>query len=146
MSYHGSSLNPVQQQYGKHTNGLVRVTAYGQSGVVVSDPKHLKEIFLTKANTFVKPPLYDILEIFGPNIVTLEGGPLWKKHRVLSDPCFSDAHLKYLTGITAQSLRLLLQRMERRHADEIDKTGGFHWKDVKDDIVLITMDVIGKVG
>ncbi|KAL0477051.1 Cyp4x1 [Acrasis kona] len=138
----GGAESPALEQLfrsGFVKDGVLRITACGVSRLFISDPDLIKDIALTRAKLFPKPPVYDILNIWGENIVSTNDSA-WKKHRVVADPAFAENHMNYLVKESAKCINLSINRMEKsRSAFGLVINATEEMQDV-------TLDIIGKVA
>ena len=68
-------------------NGLASYCSYRGASVFTRDADHVREVMQSSGGQFRKPThLYQVLELFGPNIITASDGPQWKKHRSTCNP------------------------------------------------------------
>ncbi len=120
------------------SEGVLRVTGPDKTRLVVSDPELIKDIAIRRADVFIKPPIYSILNLFGPTIVSLNDAP-WKRHRVIADPAFAEDHMDFLTKSSHTSTSLLIDSIQSK------STKGRLVIDVHSEMQLVTLDIIGKV-
>lgn len=60
----------------------------GMNMLCTSDPAAINHVFKNMKD-FVKPGVFKNLDIFGPNIMTVNDEP-WARHRKLTSPCFNE--------------------------------------------------------
>lgn len=60
----------------------------GMNMLCTSDPAALHSVFKNMKD-FVKPEVFKNLDLFGPNIITVNDEP-WMRHRKLTSPCFNE--------------------------------------------------------
>ncbi|KAL0487390.1 cytochrome P450 [Acrasis kona] len=134
----GGALDQLYEN-GFVKDGVLRITAFNASRIYISDADLIKDITLTRAKQFPKPPIYKMLDIWGSNIVSANGD-VWKKHRMVADPAFAENHMNYLVQESAKSVLLCIKRMEMKRSNS---------KLVMDpvaDMQDVTLDIIGKVA
>ncbi|KAL0483689.1 cholesterol 24-hydroxylase [Acrasis kona] len=132
-----SSLDTIYEQ-GIPKDGVMRVTACGVTRIFLSDADVIKDVALVRAKQFPKPPVYDVLNLWGENIVSTNDD-IWKKHRVVADPAFAENHMNYLVRESAQSAQLLMDRLEKANNSRKIIDASTEMQDV-------TLDIIGKVA
>ncbi|KAL6065741.1 Cytochrome P450, family 27, subfamily B, polypeptide 1 [Balamuthia mandrillaris] len=94
---------------------VVAFISHDRIQVIVNDAEMAKQLFVD-SKLFPKPPaLYDVIRVFGENIVSIsETGPQWKKQRSLCSPAFSIANLKLVSNVVVSSCHKLFQEWETK--------------------------------
>ena len=93
---------------------VVRVSSASRNNIIVWDKESLKEIYLTKANSFTKPIdyLYEALNIFDKNtanLLTAHDGDEWKRHHRVVATSFTTENLKHLCNVTNETADLMFR-------------------------------------
>ena len=83
--------------------------------------------------------LYDILGVFGQNIVTAKDGPVHKKHRTICNPAFSMANLDFSAEVASHQLSNLFGLWE-------GEEGGVHYVDPERGLFNLTLSIISEAG
>ena len=82
--------------------------------VFISDPKMLKEYFITKGHLFEKPG-YEVVNFFGEdNILTATNTEKWKKHYKICSAAFTPKNLMYVCKVADKSCDLLFEIWNER--------------------------------
>jgi cytochrome P450 len=107
----------------------------------------IKEITIKRRKDFPKPEYaYDLLRLFGENIVTAIDDGLWKKHRSLCYPAFSDDNNALVAERTAVNLHRLFKIWETS-SDATEEKGKKVWHvDLDNEMVKLALSVIGEAG
>ncbi len=94
---------------------------------------------VTRRNDFPKPlMLYDVLNVFGPNLIATEGAA-WRRHRRITAPSFSEKNNELVWGESLRQARAML-RVWLDGGEE----GTVH--DVSEASLRLTLHVIGRAG
>ncbi|KZV96286.1 cytochrome P450 [Exidia glandulosa HHB12029] len=105
----------------------------------VADPVTIKEIFLS-SQRFPKPlKFYDLINIFGPNVVGSDGAT-WKKHRKPSAPAFSERNNKLVWD---ESLKVILSLFETEAWRDKEEITIDHALDVTLPMALFVIGIAG---
>jgi cytochrome P450 len=132
-----ANLSPLFKNLAK--GGILRITGPDATRIIVGDPDVIKDIAIRKADSFTKPQIYDLLNIFGPNIVSLNDSP-WKRHRVVADPAFAEDHMDFLSKSSYHCAQLAIDTMETKRKNNRLII------DAHSEMQLVTLDIIGKVS
>ena len=90
--------------------------------VFTRNAKTAKEAFVGLKEAVKKPvQIYvPFLGLFGPNVVITEGSE-WLRHRLVVQPIFSDANLRFMADCTADELNKLVKKWETTPEIEVGK-------------------------
>ncbi|KAL9655480.1 hypothetical protein ABK040_011873 [Willaertia magna] len=139
----------VIRKYGDpETNTLRVITCHG-GGILFSDPKLLKEIYITKGSFFDKPMIeYEAFNIFGVNILSALDNETWKKHHKVCAPAFSIKNLEHVCETAVKSMDLLMERKWKVQLEKksIKVKGKEGFELDLGDYSDVTLDVLGKAG
>jgi cytochrome P450 len=130
-------LSPLFKKVAK--KGVLRITGPDASRIIIAEPELIKDVAIRKADLFIKPDIYGMLNIFGTNIVGLNDS-YWKKHRAVADPAFAEDHMDFLTKSSYNSGTLAIEKLETKRAN------GRLVIDAHQEMQLVTLDIIGKVS
>ena len=120
-AYMGNSKHVPEfiEKYGDK-NKTFRLSFIDRSALWISDPKLLKEFFITKATHFDKPKfVYEMMNIFGENILTAMNNDTWKKHFRICSPAFVPKNLEYTCRVATKTCDLMFKNWNRK----IEKNG-----------------------
>ncbi|KAL6074434.1 cytochrome P450 [Balamuthia mandrillaris] len=105
----------VEANLKEKNSPVIAFISHDRIQVIVNDAEIAKQLFVD-SKLFPKPPaLYDVIRVFGENIVSIsETGPQWKKQRSLCSPAFSIANLKLVSNVVVSSCHKLFQEWETK--------------------------------
>lgn len=83
------------------------IVSPGMNMLCTSDPAAINHVFKNMKD-FVKPEVFKNLDIFGPNIMTVNDEP-WMRHRKLTSPCFNE---RISTFVWDESIRQTKDMLE----------------------------------
>ncbi|KIX96695.1 uncharacterized protein Z520_07414 [Fonsecaea multimorphosa CBS 102226] len=138
FSYHSWAQD---ERYRPHqTYGDVFIVVSPEKNeIVVNDPVAAVEL-QTQYKSWIKPPpLYEIFESFGPNVISINGED-WQRHRRIVNPAFREQNNKV---VWEESLR-----QARQMIGVVTSQADAHrtMLDVRNDCVLIAMHVLSAAG
>jgi len=116
----------------------------------INDAHLIREICITKRRSFPKAVhLYSRVQLFGPNIVTTEGG-VWRRHRVVARAAFSDANNRLVFETVKECVAGMVAAWERQREGwrEGGKEGGekeFRVT-VMEDIAQVTLAIVAQAS
>ncbi|KAI1163350.1 cytochrome P450 [Nemania serpens] len=127
----------VRDRYRSHLemgDAYVQVTP-GRNWLYLCSPESLLEVFRRRSD-FPRPlELYDLLNIFGSNLATVDGQQ-WKKQRKITASCFNDSTSEV---VWAESLALATDMLKFWSSkDAVGSTA--------DDVGTLSLHVLSKVG
>ncbi|KAL6043327.1 cytochrome P450 [Balamuthia mandrillaris] len=113
--------------------------------VIVNDAEIVRQLF-SDSTLFPKPPeLYNILRVYGDNIVSIaDAGPQWKKQRALCSPAFSIANLKLVSKVVVASCHNIFKEWEAKATPK-----GSQWEvqvDLLHEITKTALAIISEAG
>jgi cytochrome P450 len=119
-------------------NGVCKYVTYDRPVVLLSDPEHIKHVFVKKSKDYPKPSMrmYNAFDIFGPNILSANGD-LWRKHRVLCNHAFNDEHNVWLANITNDTMYDIVTNLWKQDSFELD---------INESMTKITLQIMGLAG
>lgn len=127
------------------TDILAFVTPFS-SKFIVCDPQLVKQITTTRRSEFPKPVyLYGLLDLFGKNIVTTEGD-IWKLHRKITAPAFTDATHRLVVEQSISSVNNMINSWVNRYPIVDTKNGKGYKVNVNYDTMQMTLSVISAAG
>ncbi|EFC40912.1 predicted protein [Naegleria gruberi] len=114
---------------------------------VAKDQEIIKELLIRKYKTMAKnEKLLEPLGLFGHNMLTADStNPIWKKHRVLANPIFSNhAHLKNVFRVTMEELSNMIKYWKDNY--DSDAEGNIRNVNTTQELKSITLTVINRVA
>jgi cytochrome P450 len=128
------TLTKKFQQYFPNAK-FIRCTTGTTTNLFVRGPEVFKEVMIKQAEAFPKPPeVYSVLNLYGPNIVTTNDS-VWKLHRRVCEPAFSEEHMKYLALESSKSTELMFKRFGE----------GVVTINADKEMTDVTLEIIGRV-
>ncbi|KAJ3325460.1 hypothetical protein HDV06_004319 [Boothiomyces sp. JEL0866] len=113
--------NAQLDRYGKFKDDIVFACRPDRTLLFVANVDYVQEI-IEKKNIFVKPVyLYNIINIYGNNVVTTEGQE-WKRHRKISAPNFGEKNNIKVHSETVYVVESLINLWEKEGLDKINTT------------------------
>ncbi|KZV87709.1 cytochrome P450 [Exidia glandulosa HHB12029] len=110
--------NEAFQEHGAEIISDVSAFPISVTNFHVADPVAIKEI-TTSRSRFPKPTkVYELLSLFGPNIVATEGEQ-WKKHRKPVAPAFSERNNKLVWDEATSIVLNMFQSRDWKGKDEV---------------------------
>lgn len=79
--------------YEKVGSDVISFTSLTDASVLVADPETAKKVTANRSQFPKQTGVYDILKLFGENVLTTEGQQ-WKIHRQITSPTFSESLLR----------------------------------------------------
>lgn len=79
--------------YEKVGSDVISFTSLTDASVMVADPEAAKKVTSNRAQFPKQTGVYDILKLFGENVLTTTGNR-WKTHRQITSPTFSESLLR----------------------------------------------------
>ncbi|KAJ3256078.1 hypothetical protein HK103_005761 [Boothiomyces macroporosus] len=113
--------NAKLDRYGKFKDDIVFACRPDRTILFVANVDYIQEIIENK-NVFVKPVyLYNIIDIYGKNVVTTEGQE-WKRHRKISAPNFGEKNNIKVHSETVYVVESLIKLWEKEGMDSVNTT------------------------
>ena len=110
--------------------------------VFINNPSLFHEICKKKQDIFPKAvKLYDVLRIFGDNLVTTDGD-IWRRHRRCAAAAFSDTNNK----LVFQTAVSTVQMMFNTWSNNSDKSNGQSVVHCLHDMTLLTLSIISSAA
>ncbi|KAI0395152.1 cytochrome P450 [Xylariaceae sp. FL0594] len=107
----------------------------GKNWLYICNPDALLDMFRRRSD-FPRPlEIYELLNIFGPNLSTVEGND-WKKQRKITAPCFNESTNEI---VWSESLSLAADMLKYWSSQKSVKT-------TADDIRTLSLHVLSKAG
>ncbi|KAK2625090.1 hypothetical protein QTJ16_005459 [Diplocarpon rosae] len=95
----------------------------------------------SRREAFPKPlESYRVLEIFGKNIISTEGGE-WKKHRKITAPGFNEKNNVLVFGEACKQAQGMLRKWTG-----VEGSGNLTLKEVPTDTMRLTLHIISRIG
>ncbi|OAG42898.1 hypothetical protein AYO21_02849 [Fonsecaea monophora] len=118
------------------------VVRSGHNELYVNDPTAVQEI-MSRWKIWIKPPeQYDIFNLFGPNVVSINGED-WQRHRKIAAAVFKESNHRLVWTEAMRQSGQMCEEMKRRQ----DTTnGGLTLKNVETDVALAALHVLSAVG
>ncbi len=112
---------------------FVRVNFFGLKAIMLTEPEHIEEVFVTKAKHFGKDVYaQDLKRVLGEGLLTAEGD-FWLRQRRLAQPAF---HKERIAGYG----RTMIDVAEQEHARWQDGEE----RDIHADMMRVTLEIVGK--
>ncbi|EFC38485.1 predicted protein [Naegleria gruberi] len=90
---------------------IFRLSMCNQNMIWLLDRDLIKQVNITKANTFDKPNyVYQAFRIYGENLLSAPNHEIWKKHHRIVSPAFSAKNLELVCQISNQASDMLIER------------------------------------
>lgn len=141
FSYISWSVSAYYRPHQKYGDAFAVVRS-GHNELYVNDPTAVHEI-MSKWKIWIKPPeQYDIFNLFGPNIVSINGED-WQRHRKIAVGVFKESnHRLVWTEALRQSVQMCAEAKRRQDAT----SGELTLHDVHTDVALTALHVLSGVG
>jgi hypothetical protein len=109
----------------------------------VSDAFLIREICISKRRSFPKAVhLYDRVSMFGPNIVTTEGG-VWRRHRLVARAAFNEASNRLVFETVKECVAGMAAAWERQR----ERGGEEEFRvTVMEDIAQVTLAIVAQAS
>ncbi len=124
------------QEYGD----IFAVVSPATTEIYTNDPILAVEIQSHYRTWLKPPPLYEVFDSFGPNVISLNGED-WQRHRRIVNPAFREQNNVLVWDESARQARQMIQ-VNVEHAKGAGKT----LLEVRNDCVLIAMHVLSAAG
>ncbi|EFC40795.1 cytochrome P450-domain-containing protein [Naegleria gruberi] len=113
---------------------------------IAKDKEMIKEVLIRKYRTVGKGEFLAPVGLFGPNVFSADSNnPLWKKHRTLSNPIFSNvSHLRNVFRVTMEELPKMIQFWTKYY--DADKNGNIRNVNTTQELKSVTLTVINRVA
>ncbi|KAL5378613.1 hypothetical protein DPSP01_009024 [Paraphaeosphaeria sporulosa] len=126
-------------------DGSIRHEKYGDNFIVVSpamnvlytSDKFAIEEVLAKRKIFVKPKLYETLDMFGKNVDTVNGEE-WSRHRKITAPCFNERVSGFVWNESIRQSQAMLAQWLSQPGGRISK--------MVDDTRIVALHVLTAAG
>ena len=103
-------VSTLMKTHGDPETKSLRISMLYYNVLVVSDREMLKELFTSKQSFFEKPFFeYDMLSVFGENILTALRTETWKKHHAACNLAFNDDNLRFVCEKSIETSDLLFE-------------------------------------
>ena len=139
-------VSKLMQERGDKETKSLRVSLMYYNCLVLSDKNMLKEMFISKAHCFDKTDFeYDMINIFGENILTALTTERWKIHHRACYAAFSDDNLRYVCDMAVNSTDTLFNTRWRK-ASLVDPIRKSVFINPSADFSNLTLNVLGEAA
>ncbi|KAJ9604023.1 hypothetical protein H2200_011546 [Cladophialophora chaetospira] len=119
---------------------IFAIVSPGTTEIAVNDPTLAVDVQSHWRTWQKPPPVYEIFDVFGPNVISLNGED-WQRHRRIANPAFREQNNKLVWDESSRQANQMVQVMMDRASG-----AGRTMLQVRDDCVLIAMHVLSAAG
>ena len=136
-----------RELYKNRQSDIISFTSLDKVTVLVADPALTKQITSSRQHYPKLTDLYTMLDIYGANLLTTEG-PVWKRHRQVTSPSFSESLLRLVHQQTLHHFQNMTQYWTQVVAKEQNRSIEREGIEVRMDheIVKLALYVISGAG
>ncbi|EFC47456.1 cytochrome p450 [Naegleria gruberi] len=136
------------QAFTKHPNAAMIKVQQGSEifFTIARDKEMIKDVLVRKYKSIGKGELLAPVGLFGANLFSADSNnPLWKKHRTLANPVFSNSsHLRNVFRVTMEELAKMIPYWTKYN--DSDSNGNIRNVNTTQELKSITLSIINRVA